>query len=121
MAARRLGLYAIAACAGLATGAASADPARHSATLPPPPDIPAGANFDAVVRLLCTLQADASVTACVIASEEPMGQGLGERALQIAPTLRMHLRNANGTSAVGERVFVPVHFIIAPAEGAPSP
>jgi protein TonB len=115
MAARRLLPCAVAACAGLAAGPAWSEPAN------PPPPIPPGADFDGLVRLRCILQANGSLTACEIVAEEPMGQGLGERALQMAPTLRVRLRNANGSSATGERVTVPVHFIIAPAERSPQP
>jgi protein TonB len=116
MAARRLLQCAIAACVGLVAAPAWPEPAH-----PPPPPIPTGADFDGLVRLRCTLQANGSLTECEIVAEEPMGQGLGERALQMAPTLRVRLRNANGSSATGERVTVPVHFVIAPAERSPQP
>jgi hypothetical protein len=116
MAASRLLRSAIAACVGLAAGPMWAEPAHLT-----PPPLPPGADFDGLVRLRCTLQANGSLTACEIVAEEPMGQGLGERALQMAPTLRVRLRNANGSSATGERVTVPVHFIIAPAERSAQP
>jgi hypothetical protein len=79
------------------------------------PDQPATA-VKAHVVLRCTVKADRSVDDCVVASESPSGQGLGEAALRISGQIRVSPETF-GPDFVGEKVEIPINFERDPDPG----
>lgn len=74
----------------------------------PPTALRMGLEGHAVAE--CTVQADGTLQACSIASEDPAGAGFGQAALQMMASYRMAASTADGKPTAGGRVRVAVHW-----------
>jgi TonB family protein len=60
--------------------------------------------------LSCTVAAGGGLTDCQVASEQPLGAGVGAAALSLAPTFRLTTWTVEGLPTIGGRVNVPIRY-----------
>ena len=90
-------------------GAAGPGPLINGQTAPPEAsDMPPG-GATAHVVLRCIVNADRSVDHCVVVSETPSGQGLGDAALRLSGQIRVDPQTF-APDMIGEKVEVPLNF-----------
>lgn len=68
------------------------------------------------VVLRCQVQISGKLSACAVETENPAGQGFGEAALALAPTIRMSPAVIDGVPTA-EWIRLPINFSV-PASGA---
>lgn len=68
------------------------------------------ASKSGAVELECRALAGGALQDCIVAKEEPSGQGFGDAALKLTPDLRLQARTLSGQSVAGRRVRFPVDF-----------
>jgi len=71
----------------------------------------ADARRSGVAILCCVVQADGTLD-CASAYESPAGEGFGDAAVQIARAFRMKATDASAWTASGERIRVPIWFLM---------
>jgi hypothetical protein len=99
---------------GHATPSDGSGPLVSGTSPPEESDMPSDV-IKAHVVLRCTINADRSVDHCIVVSETPSGQGLGDAALRLAPQIRVN-PDTFASDLVGSKVDVPLSF-----ERDPSP
>ena len=67
------------------------------------------ARLNGRVELTCIIQLDTTLD-CAVASEDPVGHGFGEAALQVSRTLRINPATRGGVPVEGVRLNVPFAF-----------
>jgi TonB family protein len=76
-----------------------------------------------LAEVVCTVQHDGSLQSCGVASEQPVGLGFGDAALQVASVMKMNPWTAQGDPVDGARIRLPVRLELpedAPAAAAPA-
>jgi len=72
-----------------------------------------------VASVDCSVQHDGSLKNCAVASENPIGMGFGDAALQIAAVMVMNPWTAEGDPVDGARIRLPVRLVLP--DGQPTP
>lgn len=71
---------------------------------------PPRVRVDGRARLACDVTAEGRLTACRVASEDPMDTGFGSSALRLSRYLRMAPTDMDGDPVSGRMVEVPFQF-----------
>ena len=72
-----------------------------------------------VGTVVCAVKHDGGLSDCAVVSEEPVGMGFGNAALQVAAVMKMNPWTAEGDPVDGARIRLPVRLEI-PAEAPPA-
>jgi len=72
------------------------------------------------VQLRCAIQPGGYVDKCAVASEQPVGKGVGAAALALAPTFRLTTWTIEGLPTVGGSVVIPLRYEPGPPADAPA-
>lgn len=78
-------------------------------------------NVGGKAMLGCLVNWDGGLVDCKVGSEVPAGKGFGDAALALAPRFRMQTAYTDGSSAVGQRVTIPIRFAPVVGEAAAPP
>lgn len=117
----------VAIIALVASGAAMAQPAAKPVwqSLPTAEDVAAAMPAQAVAagqgglaRLTCRVAVGGVLSECQVAGEEPAGLGFGGAALTLVPRIVMAETWADGRTAVGESITLPIRFTPPPLRQA---
>lgn len=79
-----------------------------------------GISGTARVVIECTVQPGGTVAGCKVASEDPVGKGLGSAALTLAPTFRLTTWSTEGLPTVGGSIRIPLRYEGDAAPAAPA-
>jgi TonB family protein len=75
------------------------------------PADPAKQNLAGSAVVECTVAAGGDLTACAVASENPVGMGFGQAALSLAPKFQLPTKAPSGATTVGRTVQFPVRWL----------
>ena len=84
------------------------------------PAAAAKANLAGSGIIECTVASDGALKDCVVADENPTGQGFGQAAVSVAPMFTLPTKSPSGASTVGRTVKVPIRWLNPAKTQAPA-
>jgi hypothetical protein len=86
-----------------------------------PSDAAKAGVLKARVVLSCQVIADGALSGCAVASEDPVGHGIGKATLALSPTFRLGIWTPEGLPSIGGTVRVPIRYDITDKDGPAKP
>jgi cytochrome c biogenesis protein CcmG/thiol:disulfide interchange protein DsbE len=68
-------------------------------------------NLSGKATVGCMVNWDGGLVSCSVVGEEPPAGGFGQAALALTPKFRMQTAYSDGSSAVGQRLYIPIRFV----------